>query len=138
MAGFASAALQSAIFAALEADTALMAKINAVWDEPDTGAPYPYIVMGDGEVSDRSDKTGRGAQHRFRLDVWSDAAGRMEAKEIMDMAHDVLHDATLSLTNHTLVTIRFASARSRRGFRGGREEPVAQTGGGGPGVNKGG
>lgn len=114
MSGFASAALQSAIFAALEADTALMAKINAVWDEPDAGAPYPYIVMGDGEVTDRSDKTGRGAQHRFRLDAWSDAAGRMEAKEVMDLAHDVLHDATLSLTGHTLVTIRFEQAEDVR------------------------
>ncbi len=114
MSGLASYELQSAIFDALNNNVALMAKINAVWDEPDAAAPYPYITVGDGTVRDKSTKTETGAEHVFLVEVWSTDGGRMEMKDIMGSVHDVLHDTSLTLSGNALVFIRFENAEDKR------------------------
>lgn len=114
MAGLGQAALQVAIFNALNNDAALMAKVSAIYDEPSAGAIYPYVVMGDGTMKDASLKDAAGSEHKFQVDVWSDAAGRLPVKEVMDLIHAVLHDASLILSSEHLVLIRCESAFDKR------------------------
>jgi hypothetical protein len=49
-----------------------------------------------------------------RLDIWSDATGRMETKEIMELVHDALHGATLALAGNLLVNLSFDEAEDIR------------------------
>lgn len=114
MTGFAIDELQSAVFAALNSDQDILQKINAVWDEADAGAPYPYITMGDGSASDMSGKTESLSEHIFETHIWSDASGRMETKEIMTLVHSTLHLKPLNLTSQKLIYIRFLDAEDRR------------------------
>ena len=114
MSGFAAAELQSAVYAALKADAALMAKIDDVYDEPVSNAPYPYVAIGDGKTADLSSKTERLTEHVIQLDSWSDAPGRMETKEILGLVYDALHDQTLTLAGHTLVNLRFEEGEDVR------------------------
>ena len=114
MTGFAMDELQSAVFAALNSDPNLLLKINAVWDEADAGALYPYITMGDGSVSDISGKTESLSEHDFDIHIWSDASGRMEVKEIMTLVHSALHLKPLNLASQKLIYLRFASASDKR------------------------
>lgn len=114
MSGFAAAELQSAVYAALKADATLMAKVDDVYDEPISTAPYPYVAIGDGKTADLSAKTERLTEHTVQLDSWSDAAGRMETKEILGLVYDVLHDQTLTLTGNALVNLRFEAGEDIR------------------------
>lgn len=114
MSGFAIAELQAAVFAALDADTALAAKVAGVWDEPDAGALYPYVTMGDGEVEDVSTKTEVLSSHQFQINIWSDAAGRMECKEIMELVHSALNNTSLALTGSRLVLLAFLGSSDER------------------------
>ncbi len=114
MTGFAMDELQAAVFAALDTDPALSLKINAVWDEADAGAPYPYITMGDGSAHDLSGKTESLSEHMFEIHIWSDASGRMESKEIMTAVHSSLHLMPLNLATQKLIYIRFMDAEDKR------------------------
>lgn len=114
MTGFATDELQTAVFNALDNDVPLKAKVNAIWDEADAGAPFPYIAMGDGSVSDLSGKTESLSEHEFTIHIWSDANGRMETKEIMTLVHSALHLIPLTLTTQKLIYLRFVSAEDRR------------------------
>jgi Protein of unknown function (DUF3168) len=114
MPGFNTADLQSAIFAALVNDAPLATKITAVYDEPPGSAIYPYVTTGDGETEDLSGKTETLTGHTFIINIWSDAAGRMETKEIMDQVHAALHLSDLTLGSGTLVYLRFVSAEDIR------------------------
>lgn len=114
MSGFAAAELQTAVFDALKADSALMAKVDDVYDEPIASPLYPYVAIGDGKNNDLSTKTETLTEHNVRLDSWSDATGRMETKEIMELVHGVLHGVTLTLTGNVLVNLRFDESEDIR------------------------
>ncbi|RME99163.1 MAG: DUF3168 domain-containing protein [Alphaproteobacteria bacterium] len=110
MSGFASWELQQAVFAALNGDTALAARVTGVFDQVPSGTAFPYVAIGDSESEDWSSVTFTGQEHRFAIEVWSRDGGHMEVKEIMALVHDVLHDAPLVLTGHQLVNLRLLSA----------------------------
>ena len=114
MSALSTADLQSAVFAELTADAPLMAKINAVWDEPDEGASFPYVTIGDGTTADWSTKSTLGSDHRLTIHAWSDAGGRMEVKEILDLVHDALHLKDLVVGSNTLVFLRFERGEDKR------------------------
>ncbi len=118
MSAMAAYELQSAVYTKLTNDSAIMAIVDAVWDEPDTDALYPYITMGDGTVRDKSTKTSTGAEHTFVLDIWSDDAGRMQVKEIMGLIHNCLHEQNMTVTDNHLVFIRFDYAEDFRDTEG--------------------
>ncbi len=110
MTDFASWELQQAVFAALNGDAALAARIIGVFDQVPSGTAFPYVVIGDSKSEDWSSATFTGQEHRFTVEVWSQDSGRMEVKEIMGLIHDVLHDAPLALTGHQLVNLRLLTA----------------------------
>jgi hypothetical protein len=110
-----AADLQEAVFQYLQADPELMAAGVAVHDAPPPGTPRgTYVVLGPEDVIDRSDASGPGAEHRFSVDVVSDAAGFLTAKRIAGRVSEVLQDPPLLLTRGRLVGLWFHQAQARR------------------------
>lgn len=106
-----AAALQAAVYQQLVAGLAGVAVYDAI---PPAGATGSYVLIGPEEVSDQSDKTGRGAEHRFVVSVISDADGFLAAKGIAAAVSDALVDAALALTRGRLVGLRFVKAVAKR------------------------
>ena len=112
----ASAALQSAVFQHLGADSALAALVGpAIYDALPTGTIPPlYVTLGPEDVRDRSDASSPGAWHKFTVSVISQAAGFSSAKATAAAISDALIDAPLSLSAGRLVALNFDRARARR------------------------
>ena len=112
-----TAALQAAVFARLAGDAAVQAAVGAaVYDAvpPEPQLPLTYVALGPEEARDRSDKTGRGAEHDFTVSVVSRAAGFQTAKVAAAAVSDALVGAALVLTRGRLVELAFLRARARR------------------------
>jgi hypothetical protein len=112
----AAAELQTAIFAALIADSALVAELGGpkVFDEPPAGTQFPYITFGRTSVYDWSTGTEIGTEQLFTLHIWSKEKGRKEVLEIMELARTRLDRAALPLGGgHHLVNLRLEFAEAR-------------------------
>ena len=111
-----SAALQSAVFAALGAHGDLHAAVGtAIYDAIPGGAvPALYVLIGPERVRVDDDKTGSGAVHSFVVSVVTEAPGFAAAKQAAGHVCDALHEAPLTLTRGKLVSLRFQSARAAK------------------------
>lgn len=111
-----SAALQTAIYGILAADTVLSARVDgAIYDALPAGTPpATFITLGPEDVRPRGDKAGRGALHRFLVTVTTTEAGFGDAKETAAMISDLLDGATPALTRGAVSFLRFRRARARR------------------------
>ncbi len=112
----ATAALQSAVYGALTADTLVNGLTGgAIYDALPSGAvPSIYIRLGAERVRDASDKTGSGAVHDFPVTVVTESAGYQVGKQIAAAISDALIDADLPLTRGSLMALNFLRARARR------------------------
>lgn len=109
-----SAALQSAVFAAIAADPAVVTAVgSAVYDALPSGPlPSLYVSLGPETVRVEDDKTGSGSAHRFVISVVTDAPGFIAAKAAAGAVSDALHHVDLTLTRGRLVSLRFERARA--------------------------
>jgi hypothetical protein len=112
----AAVALRAAIYDALVADAPLTTLLGGpkVYDEVPRAAVFPYVTLGEAEISDWSTATEGGAEVQLTLHAWSRQGGHREAHEIAGALLQALDDAPLSLTDHRLVNLRFATADIRR------------------------
>ena len=112
----AATALRAAIHNALVADGALSALLGGpkVYDEPPTGAAFPYVTLGDARVSDFSTASDPGEEHRLTLHAWSRQGGHREARMIAGALLQALDDAPLAPGGFHLVNLRFSAADIRR------------------------
>lgn len=117
-----AAALQKGIFGLLSSDAALAGAIgSAVFDAAPQGAvPGAYVILGPEDAVDRSDATGRGADHRIVVSVVSEAEGFAAVKAVAGMVSDVLDDARPVLDRGRVVGIWFEKARAYRTGTAGR------------------
>lgn len=117
-----AAALQAAVFQALEASPALAALVGgAIFDAAPAGAPPgTYVLLGPEEVRDRSDASHGGAAHDFTISVVTETAGFHTAKAAATAISDALVDAPLALSRGRLVSLRFLRARADRVRSGAR------------------
>lgn len=111
-----SGALQSAVFAALSADSALAALVGtAVYDAVPAGSvPDIYVRLGSESVREASDATGAGAVHFLSVSVITTSPGFASAKAAAAAVSDALHDADLVLARGSLISLRFERATARR------------------------
>lgn len=116
--------LQSAVYSRLSADGALEAIVGpSIYDALPPGvAPPLYVVIGPEKVRDRSDKTGRGAEHEFVVSVVTDVAGFAGAKAAAGAVADSLVDAPLALSRGRLVSLGFLRAVAARVGAGGERQ----------------
>ncbi len=110
-------ALQAALYARLVSDPALAALVGPhVYDALPPGlAPSLYVALGPETARDRSDRTGRGAEHDMAVAVATDAQGFAQAKAAAAAACDALLAAPLTLSRGRVVALRFLRAEARRG-----------------------
>lgn len=109
-----SAALQSAVFAAISADPAVAALVGTnVFDALPSGAlPSLYVSLGPENVRAEDDSTGSGSSHRFVISVVTEVPGFQAAKQAAGAVCDVLNGADLTLSRGCLVSLRFQRARA--------------------------
>lgn len=97
--------LQQGIFALL--DTVLA---EPVYDHVPQNAPFPFVVVGDATATFWGAGDLSGEQHALSIHIWSRYQGRKEMKQIMAGVLTALDGATLSLSGHHLVDLRFVFA----------------------------
>ena len=106
-----AAALQAAIYQRL---TAAMPGVPVHDALPQGQAPGTFVLIGPEAVSDQSDKSGRGAEHRVTVSVISDGDGFLRAKQIAVQASDALTGAALAPARGRIVSVAFLSADARQ------------------------
>lgn len=110
----ASLELQGMIVSTLRANTAVMALVSGVYDQPpsdasgaplDTvwGAANGYISLGPEDILTDDADCVTGATHTVQIDVWSRKVGRVHCKQICAAVKAVLHDQDLQLSDNALV-----------------------------------
>lgn len=107
MSAFGLLEIQKAIYAKLTADTTLMAMISGVYDRVKENTAYPYVALAEMDAQDWSSQTTAGLESNVFVEVFSRGGGRKECLTICERIHTVLHDASLTMTGHRLVQIRF-------------------------------
>ena len=108
--------LQKAIHATLVADAAVVASLGGprIYDHVPRGQAYPYVTFGQSIVRDWSTGTDDGVEIVVTLHVWSRAAGRHEAADVMDAVRVALHDRPLTVEGSLLVNLRHELSEVRR------------------------
>jgi hypothetical protein len=111
----ASWALQSSVFAALSADATVQSLLSTrIFDTVPRDVAFPYAVLGEGKETNWDTATDEGSEHEFVVTVWSRNGGHKEAKSVADAIRFVLNGATLSLSGHSLVDLRFLDSEYAR------------------------
>jgi Protein of unknown function (DUF3168) len=113
-------ALRKAIHALLTADTVLLGLLGGprVHDEPPRAAKGLYVVFGAVNAEDWSSTGDDAAEQRFDLVIWgANTGGTATALLIGARIEALLHDASLTLTGHRLVSLRWQATSSARDER---------------------
>ena len=77
--------LQRSIYGALVGDSAVTRLLGGakVFDHVPRGASFPYVTFGQTTERDWSTGDEEGREHILTLHIWSQAAGRRQAEEVM-------------------------------------------------------
>lgn len=112
----ATAALQTAVFSRLSADQTLAGLVGTNLFDAIPPGPLPplYVSLGAERVRDASDKSGRAAIHDFAINVVSEQAGFLSAKEAAAAVSDALLSGPLSMARGQVVNLSFQRARARK------------------------
>ena len=99
--------LQRVIVATLKADPGVNALIaGRVYDRVPAPVTFPYVVVGDDQVSQAHAQCLEGSTEVFSsLHAWSRAVGKVEAKNIAGAVVTALNGASLALTGFRCVLI---------------------------------
>lgn len=111
-----SEALQVAVFQQLTGDPVVASLSGgAVFDAMPAGTvPDIYVALGGETVTDRSDVSGRGANHDLVVSIVSTTPGFVPAKALASAVSDALDGADLTLTRGSCIGISFLKARAAR------------------------
>ena len=113
----ASWALQQAVFATLSVSDGIKEIVGdppRLFDAVPRSSAFPYIVVGEDGESNWDTATEAGSEHTLAIHVWSRAGGRKEIKLAAEAVRQCLDGASLALTGHTLVDLRYLSAQFAR------------------------
>jgi hypothetical protein len=104
--------LQKDIYSTLTGDVTLMAKINGVYDFIPDNKPFPFVRVGEINLTDSGTHTFNGFEVEFVIDLWHRPPNRGKAAlhGIMDDIYRLLHKATFSIPNYTVYVSRFISS----------------------------
>lgn len=79
---------------------------DRIYDDVPETATFPFIAYRDISSTDFGVKDKDAQEIEIQIDVWSEYRGTKETKEIMVKVRDLLHNASVSLTDAALVNIR--------------------------------
>ncbi len=101
-------ALQSTIYSTLSGDSNLTTALGAsVFDDVPESTSFPYVQIGEDNVTQFDTKDVDGSETTLTVHIWSEYKGSKETKQIMDRVHDLLHDSNLSVSGFNLINLRF-------------------------------
>ena len=101
-------ALQSTIYSTLSGDSNLTTTLGAsVFDDVPESTSFPYVQIGEDNVTKFDTKDVNGSETTLTLHIWSEYKCSKETKQIMDRVHDLLHDSNLSVSGFNLINLRF-------------------------------
>lgn len=106
MTNLAHVALQEAVYYALSNDSGVSSAVTAVYDHVPQEAEFPYLFIARIESRDWSTKTTRGAECELTIEAASREGGQRQAANIMQLAHEVLHDGSFAVSGYSLVLTR--------------------------------
>ena len=98
--------LKEAVYSALTGDATLMAMVTGVYDYMPEDTAYPCVTLTLAEVEDWGTRTVCGQRVALTLQVFSRERSSQSCLNILDRLHAVLHDASLSLSEDVLVSLR--------------------------------
>lgn len=93
--------LQSTLYQALAADSALMALISGLYDIAPKNAAFPYVTLGGERLDPVRSKTQTGYTYTLTLSVWTASDGHGEAKQIAATLEAALNGATLTVNDYS-------------------------------------
>lgn len=102
--------VQQAVYSALTGDSTLVSLVSTrIYDHVPENAAFPYVELGEGTAvpGDVDTKTEDGMDQTIMIHTLSRYRGAKEAKQIMSAITEVLHDASLSISGHSLVMCSF-------------------------------
>jgi len=97
-------ALQRALYAKLTGDVALMALVEGVYADvqqpnlPEADSDFPYITIGNDQLTRWDTKSNLGVSADCQIDVWSRENNFIEAKAIGSAVYNALHYQALTIT----------------------------------------
>lgn len=86
---------------------------DGIKDRRQLRSNQPYLMVGEVETTDLSTDGDRLLESLITLQGWS-STSRRETEALADLLRDLLHDAALTLTSATLVSITHVKTVSRR------------------------
>lgn len=110
-----AADLQRSIYGALTGDATLMALITGVYadvrqpDLPEADSDFPYVVIGQDNLSPFDTKTDNGASALCQIDVWSRQNNLTEAKDVASAIYAILQNGSLTITGADHILTRVES-----------------------------
>lgn len=110
MSGLSLKPVQQAVYNALTGDTTLMGLVSGVYDRVQQNTAYPYVTLGEAEQRVFDTATTQGSEIETTLHVWSREGGRKQALTILERLHTLLHNGSLTISGHALVTMRGQTA----------------------------
>ena len=109
------AALQTALYETLSADAVLSDLVaGAIFDAVPESAPDLFVALGPERAVGRSDVSGQGAVHEFRISVVTRRGGYHAAKTAGARISDLLSTGGLDLSRGRVVSLRFLRADAKR------------------------
>lgn len=71
---------------------------NSIRDHAKQGTPYPYIVIGEADLSNDDTKDSHAWTASVTIHCWSTYAGRKEVKQVLGHVYDALHQKPPAMT----------------------------------------
>lgn len=99
--------IQTAMFAAMTGDAALMGLVTGVYDYVPETAVYPYIVIGEATEIPRNSQDRYGWETVPTLHVWDKYRGYSRVLRIGSRIGVLLDHQRLTIPGYDLVAIRF-------------------------------
>jgi len=114
--------IQKRVFATLNGDATLGALITGVFDSLPQEQEYPFVKIGDGEITDLETQTTTGFNGEITIDVWDDETTRKTVNAILTRIRDLLHnqDSLWNIADYCMINFR-------ENFRTVLEEPDTKT-----------
>jgi hypothetical protein len=105
----ATKSILTSLYSKLTSDNTLMSKISGVYNYVPQNQPFPYIVMGDSDITETKFNTfgRRGKETRIFLHIYSISKGDREVLEITEVVDTLLDWQTLSINNNTHIVTSF-------------------------------
>jgi hypothetical protein len=106
--------LQKAIYQALDNDLDLrsMIGLNRIFDTVPQAQVFPFITIGEADVTPFDSHTQNGFEGTFNVHVWTrhsslGARGRAQTHEIMGEVYRIIHGASLTVTGFRVIVLRY-------------------------------